>query len=94
MDPTTAAVLGIVLQSPLTDYTLCFNDDCFDYKCDIGPSYTHEAGVTRVHTPCLFTNIVCKDEITGICTFNGVTIEQMPNKQGMIITGASLREEQ
>jgi hypothetical protein len=92
MDPASAAVLGIVLQSPFTEYKLCFNDDCVKYMCDIGPSYTHEAGVTRVHTPCLPINIVCRDAPAETCTVNGSTIEQMPNKQGLIITGAELNE--
>ena len=92
MDPTTAAVLGIVLQSPLTEYTMCFNDSCVKYECDLGPSYTHEAGVTRVHAPCLSINIVCNDVEVEVCSVSGATIEQMPNKQGIIITGVSLRE--
>lgn len=89
---TTAAVLGLVLQSPLTEYSLCFNDNCVKYMCDIGPSYTHSAGVTRVHTPCLPLNIVCNDVEIEVCEVNGVTIEQMPNNQGIVISGAELNE--
>jgi hypothetical protein len=93
VDPVTAAVLGIALQSPFTEYNLCFNDDCVKYMCNIAPSYTHEAGVTRVHTPCLPVNIVCQGQSSGACTVDGITIEQMPNKQGLIITGAELNEQ-
>ena len=87
-------MLGIVLQSPLIEYTFCLNGDCVKYECDIGPSYTHEAGITRVHTPCLPIDILCNDVEVEVCRVNGATIEKMPNKEGLIITGASLREGQ
>lgn len=84
--------MGLVLQAPLTEYTFCFNDTCVEYMCDIGPSYTHEAGMTRVHTPCLPLNIVCNDDPAEVCKVNELTIEQMPNEQGIIIYGAELNE--
>ena len=87
MSDTTAVVLGIALQSSVSPFTLCFNDSCIDYQCDIPPSYAETRDDVRIHTPCLPLNLVCKDEgYAETCTVNGVQITQMPNKQGIIIT--------
>jgi hypothetical protein len=87
MSDTAAVVLGIALQSSVSPYTLCFNDSCVEYQCDMPPSHVETRDGTKVHTPCLPLNLVCKDQgYAETCTVNGVTITQMPNKQGIIIT--------
>lgn len=89
MSDTAAVVLGIALQSSVSPYTLCFNDSCVDYECDMPPSAVSGDDGTRVHTPCLPLNLVCQDAgYAESCTINGVTITQMPNLQGIIISGS------
>jgi len=81
-------VLGLLaLQAPTTEFEMCFNGECLKYMCDIGPSFTHEIGVTRIHIPCLPINIVCNDKPMELCKVDGRTIKQMPNRQGIIIIG-------
>lgn len=86
------AILGLVLQAPLTEYTFCVNDDCIAYMCGIGPSYTVQDDTVRVHTPCLPLNMVCNDVVTEVCVLDEIVIEEMPNKQGIIIYGGELNE--
>jgi hypothetical protein len=86
MSDVAAVVLGIALQSPVLPFTLCFNDSCVDYQCDTPPSVSLCGEIARVHTPCLPLNLVCKDQgYAETCTVNGITVTQMPNKQGVIL---------